>query len=195
MALYKLIKQSAGFAKKLIEKQLPPNMHFHNLLHTQYVVNAVSEIGFQCKINNRDMAIIQIAAWFHDTGYCYAYVGHEDNSIGIAATFLKQEDADGSFTDEVMACIAATKMPQYPQSLLQQIMCDADMFHLADDDYLAYAERLRAEWEYNLNKQYSDDEWRRTNLNMLIQHKYFTDYGKTVLQEHKLVNIDRLLLS
>lgn len=193
MALYKLVKQASKFAKTLINNQLPQTMHFHNLLHTQYLVNAVTEIGFQCKISSREMAIIQTAAWFHDTGYCYAYIGHEDNSIGIAATFLKQEDADASFTDEVVGCIAATKMPQSPQNLLQQIMCDADMFHLADDDYPTYASRLRAEWEFTLTKKYSDEQWRQLNLNMLVQHKYFTDYGKTVLQGHKLANIDKLL--
>jgi uncharacterized protein len=97
------------------------------------------------------------------------------------------------FIDEVTGCIAATKMPQSPQNLLQQIMCDADMFHLADDNYPGYASRLRTEWELILNKQYSDEQWRQINLNMLIQHKYFTDYGKIVLQEHKLANIDKLL--
>ncbi|MGY4537868.1 uncharacterized protein ACVW0P_002287 [Mucilaginibacter sp. UYNi724] len=193
MALYKLVRQAAKFSTNLLSNQLPPNMRFHNLLHTQYVVNAVTEIGFNCKLNDRDMAVVQTAAWFHDSGYCYAYLGHEDNSIGIAATFLKHEDAEGSFTDEVVACITATKMPQSPQNLLQQIMCDADMFHLADDDYPAYASRLRTEWELVLSQRYSDEQWRQTNLNMLIQHKYFTDYGKTTLQQHKLANIDKLL--
>jgi uncharacterized protein len=193
MALYKLVRLAAKFSKTLMTNQLSSDMHFHNLLHTQYVVNAVTDIGCHYRITDRDMAIIKTAAWFHDTGYCYAYTGHEDSSIGIAATFLKQENCDAQFVDEVIGCITATKMPQSPQSLLQQIMCDADMSHLADVDYPAYASRLRTEWELALNKQYSDERWRQINLNMLIQHKYFTDYGKIVLQEHKLNNIDKLL--
>lgn len=193
MALYKLVRLAAKFSKDLLNTHLSKNMHFHNLSHTQYVVNAVTEIGFKCKISDLEMVIVQTAAWFHDTGYCYAYLGHEDNSIGIAATFLKQVDAAASFTNEILACIEATKMPQAPQTLLQQIMCDADMFHLADDDYPAYAERLRSEWDLVLNQRYTDEQWRKTNLNMLIQHKYFTDFGKTELQEHKLTNIDVLL--
>jgi uncharacterized protein len=96
MALEKLVQQAAEFVKNLLNRQLSQNMHFHNLLHTQNVVNAVTEIGIHSKISNLEMAVIQVAAWFHDTGYCYAYNGHEDSSIGIAATFLKQEDCDGS---------------------------------------------------------------------------------------------------
>jgi uncharacterized protein len=91
MALYKLVRLASKFSKNLLNNHLSKDMHFHNLLQT--------------------------AAWFHDTGYCYAYIGHEDNSIGIAATFLKQENTYGDFTEEVMACIAATKMPQSPQNL------------------------------------------------------------------------------
>lgn len=193
MALYKLVRQAAKFSKTLINNQLPSNMRFHNLLHTEYVVNAATTIGRHYRISDHDMAIIKTAAWFHDTGYCYVYNGHEDSSIGIAATFLKQENCNGQFIDEVTGCIAATKVPQSPQNLLQQIMCDADMSHLADDDYLAYASRLRTEWELALNKLYSDERWRQINLDMLIQHKYFTDYGKIVLQERKLINIDKLL--
>jgi len=193
MALHKLVRLASKFVKNLLNNQLYSNMHFHNILHTQYVVNAVTEICFQCKISDHEMAILKTAAWFHDTGYCYAYSGHEDSSIGIVATFLKQEDANPEFTNDVIACIESTKMPQSPKNLLQQIMCDADMFDLADNDYPTYAAQLRSEWELILNKRYSDEEWRQTNLNMLIQHKYFTNYGKTVLQEHKLANIDKLL--
>lgn len=184
---------AAEYAKAMIEERLPENMFFHNLLHSQYVVNAVIEIGLKCGISEREMAVVQIAAWFHDTGYCYVYSGHEDRSMSIATTFLTQNNADADFIREVLGCINATKMPQLPQSLLQQIICDADMFHLADDHYPDYAARLRSEWEHALNKRYSDQAWHQTNLNLLIRHKYFTNYGETVLQEHKLANINKLL--
>jgi uncharacterized protein len=193
MALYKLVRLASKFSRNLLSTKLSQNMHFHDLLHTQYVVNAVTEIGFRCKITDREMAIVQTAAWFHDTGYCYEYMGHEDNSIRIVSIFLMQENADATFTDEVLGCINATKMPQSPQNLLQQILCDADMFHLADDDYQSYAEQLRNEWELILNQRYTDEQWRQTNLEMLVGHKYFTAFGRTFLQEYKLANIDELL--
>jgi uncharacterized protein len=193
MGSEKLFNNAAKFVKALLDRQLPQNMHFHNLQHTQYVVNAATQIGLQSKISKEEMTIIKIAAWFHDTGYCYAYTGHEDNSIAIAATFLKQENCDENFINKVVACINSTKIPQNPQSLLQEIMCDADMFHLADDAYLDFALRLKMEWEVKLDKKYSDGEWKELNLNLLIKHKYFTQYGKSVLQNHKLSNIDKLL--
>jgi uncharacterized protein len=90
MALYKLVRLASKFSKNLLNNHLSKNMHFHNLLQT--------------------------AAWFHDTGYCYAYIGHEDNSIDIAAILLKQDDTYGDFTEEVMACIAAIKCHNLPRT-------------------------------------------------------------------------------
>jgi uncharacterized protein len=194
MASAILIRRASSFVTSLLSGQLPAEMYFHNLMHTQDVVNAAEEIGRNSGVDKKEMDIVKLAAWFHDTGYCYAYTGHEDNSIAIAATFLKQQNCDEDIINGVMDCIVSTKMPQLPQNLVEQVMCDADMFHLAKDDYLNYALRLRMEWEAKLPKKHTDEEWRELNLNWMIRHKYFTKYGQTVLQEKKLANIDRLLI-
>jgi hypothetical protein len=67
------------------------------------------------------------------------------------------------------------------------------MHHLSDKEYLIYATRLRKEWEFKLNRKYTAAEWQENSLNLLIKHQYFTDYGKSVLQQGKLNNIDKLL--
>lgn len=184
---------SEEYVKNLFADQLPDDMFFHNLIHTGLVVKAACEIGAVCEVEKQEMIILQIAAWFHDTGYCYIYDGHEDKSISNAVTFLKQLKADEKFINSVTGCIDATRMPQKPESLIQQILCDADMYHLSVDNYLSYSENLRKEWKAKMGKSYSNIEWRELNVTMLVNHKYFTDYGQRVLQQNKLKNIDRML--
>ena len=37
--------------------------------------------------------------------------------------------------ESVLACIGATIMPQQPTNLLEEIICDADLYHLSLDEY------------------------------------------------------------
>ncbi|MDB5148878.1 MAG: hypothetical protein JWQ57_2898 [Mucilaginibacter sp.] len=165
-------------------------MYFHNLGHTQRVVYAAIEISAHGKLKRQELTILTIAAWFHDTGYLYHYKGHEDTSMIIAGTFLMQHHYNNDFIQQVWDCIEATKVPQSPKNLIQQIICDADMHHFASPDYLKCAHNLKMEWEIYLGKQCSDEEWYNVNLNLLQQHQYFTEYGKTVLQAGKEKNIE-----
>ncbi|SCW37574.1 hypothetical protein [Mucilaginibacter sp. NFR10] len=190
MSAISIVKRTAAYVTSLMEENLPATMYFHNLEHTQRVINAAIEIAGHNKLKRQELTILTVAAWFHDTGYLYHYKGHEDTSMVIAGTFLMQHHYNNDFIQQVWDCIEATKVPQSPQNLIQQIICDADMHHLASVNYLDFAHDLKQEWEVHLDKQYSDKEWHTLNLSLLQQHQYFTEYGKTVLQAMKKKNIE-----
>ncbi|MEO3406325.1 HD domain-containing protein [Mucilaginibacter sp. CAU 1740] len=192
MPAINIVQKAAAYVKMLLKNGLPANMYFHNLQHTQHVVNAAIEIAKQSGLNRDQTTIVKIAAWFHDTGYLYQYKGHEDTSIVIAGTFLMQHHYGNDFIQQVWDCIEATKVPQLPNNLTQQVICDADMSHFADTNYQDFAGRLKQEWEARLDKRYADNEWHDMNLHILQHHQYFTDYGKTVLQPLKQKNIELL---
>ncbi|OOQ57987.1 HD domain-containing protein [Mucilaginibacter pedocola] len=188
-----LLRDAETYVTQLLSSQLSADMHFHNMVHTRRVVAATKDIVAHSPISKSDARIVEIAAWFHDTGYCYAYAGHEDSSIAIAATFLTQQGMDEGFINKVTGCIRATQMPQNPQNLLEQILCDADLYHLSVPEYTERSALLRREWAIRLKKAYTDREWTQSNISLLTHHTYFTNYGKTVLQKRKLDNIDALL--
>jgi hypothetical protein len=74
-----------------------------------------------------------------------------------------------------------------PQTLLEEIMCDADHDYLGRPDYHVIAKKLRAEME-QFGKTFDDEEWIHYQLNFLQNHhRYYTetaqnirDYGKSV---------------
>ncbi|WP_204306740.1 hypothetical protein, partial [Klebsiella pneumoniae] len=73
-----------------------------------------------------------LAAWFHDTGFSSGQAeGHEETSVQIATQFLQSRHTDEGIMQRVASCIRATKMPQSPVSLIEKILCDADLQHLA----------------------------------------------------------------
>lgn len=80
-------------------------------------------------------------------------------------------------------------MPQSPNNLLEEILCDADMSALGKKTSFERSELLRIEWEKALGKTMSDEEWLRGDLNFLISHKYFTRYAQEIYDQKKLENI------
>lgn len=167
---------------------LSPELYFHNQEHTAGVFDAVTEIGSAMAINENELSIVQIAALFHDTGYLQLYKGHEELSASIAHDYLLKNHVSDAFISEVSSCIFATRMPQHPAAELQEIICDADLKHLATDDYIFQASLLRKEWELVLGRTFTDRQWYLENLQLFSKHTYFTSYAQQHWQKGKEKN-------
>lgn len=188
-----LIEAVAQFVGKLLKEELDSKLYFHNQNHTMNVVNAVRKIGENTNLTAEELLIVEVAAWFHDVGYIKQYKGHEQVSIKIAQQFLKELRMDSAFINNVVSCISATEYPQSPKNKMEMVLCDADFYHLAQQDYNKFESALRLEWEELLNIVYQEQEWNQMNLRMLMSHDYFTIYGKEKLQPLKDNNIQKLL--
>lgn len=180
------------FVKELFHTGLSDTMYFHNFNHTLIVLDAVLEIGLNAGLSNSDLKILAYAAIFHDTGYTEKYIGHEEMSIAIAEDFLSKTDLDSKAILKIKDCIFATKYPQFPRDILEQIICDADFYHFSMNEYQQYAKALKEEWQQNIGLIYSEEQWNRLNLEMLENHKYFTDYAKLNWQINKEQNIKNI---
>ncbi|GAA4310248.1 hypothetical protein GCM10023149_04850 [Mucilaginibacter gynuensis] len=180
-----IIQDVSFFVNGLFDRALPKELTFHQKRHTEEVVEQVLFIGEQSIILEEQLQMLEIAAWFHDSGYCYTYINHEVKSIDIAVDFLKTRDCPADYIQKIEYLITATRLPQNPFSRVEEIICDADMAHLASDNYPAYSERLRKEWAIYLNKTYTDEEWDKLNIDFLTKHHYFSKYGQQVLEPLK----------
>ncbi|QIL41411.1 HD domain-containing protein [Pedobacter sp. HDW13] len=188
-----LLGKVETFVKGLLEQELHNNMYFHNFEHTLLVVEAVKIIGKQSNLSENELLLLTLSAFLHDVGYTKQYIGHELASAEIARSFLLENGFEHHQIEVVINCIMATKYPQLPNTDLEKIICDADFYHFSFQNYIAFAARLKKEWEQNLNLVYSDREWDAINIKMLAGHEYFTDYGKKTLQKKKNLNIEKLI--
>ncbi|QEM06170.1 hypothetical protein DIU31_022610 [Mucilaginibacter rubeus] len=187
-----LIKKTEQYITTLLTGKLPAGMVYHNLEHTRLMVDAVQDLTTHMLFNEWEQDILLVAAWFHDSGYCYTYHGHEAISMTLAGDFLRSLGKKELFINPVNDCIRATQMPQVPHTHFQAVMCDADMRHLALSDYATHAERLRTEWANVLHKEYSEGDWTRQNLQFMTDHSYFTAYAKAHWETEKQKNINHL---
>ncbi len=186
-----LIQKSKTYAESVLS-QLTDEYAYHNINHTKKVAEAAEKLGKICHLDDDQMETVLIAAWIHDTGYIMGKEGHESNAIESATRLLKEWGASDKKIKEVNAAIKATEMPQSPKDIVGMVLCDADLYHLSNGDLFETGQRLRKELEMTRSKTYTDEEWIANNLAFLENHTYFTDYGKTVLEETKRKNIKKL---
>ncbi|ARS37563.1 HD domain-containing protein [Pontibacter actiniarum] len=186
----KLSAQAQAYCSHLLQHKLPPGLFYHNILHTQAVAEAAVAIGLGCGLPPQSLQVLQMAAWFHDTGYAYKYKGHEQESCALAKEFLREQNADDLLLGQVIACIAATKQPQAPKSLLEKILCDADMCHLGQTSYAGSSDLLRKEIEVFTGEEFSDAAWHRQNVQFLSEHSYFTAFARKTFDAQKKLNLE-----
>lgn len=168
---------------------------YHDIHHTEAVVAAVRQIGGHYQLNERDMFVVVIAAWFHDMGYFMAGTSnkHEQKGAEQAAVFLKEKEVDDAVITEVKNCILATMMPQRPVTLAEQIVCDADLFHLGTDDFSEHNKQMRKEYEATTNTKVDKAAWRKDTIRFLQSHQFHTDYCRELLTPKKQQNLEKLL--
>ncbi|RZL29323.1 MAG: phosphohydrolase [Pedobacter sp.] len=168
------------------------NLVYHNLEHTQDVVNATMQIANHYQLNDKDFFIVVAGAWFHDTGYFEDPNNHEQKSADLAIDFLKSIEVKPDVRDQIMQVILSTRMPQLPTNQLENILCDADLFHLGTEDFRKKGKLMHKEvellYDININKK----EWRRKDIDFLENHQYHTDYCNLLLNDQKLKNLEKL---
>jgi predicted metal-dependent HD superfamily phosphohydrolase len=176
----------------LFRSQKDKTFIYHNLAHTESVVKASSQIANHYQLNEKDFFIVTTAAWFHDTGYFTDYKNHEAKGGEMAATFLRNNYLDEVTVTAVVNCILATRVPQSPKNQLEEIVCDADLFHLGTDDFPENNKLMRKETETKKGINISKDEWRQGTILLFEMHHYFTDYCQLLLNDKKRENLEKL---
>jgi predicted metal-dependent HD superfamily phosphohydrolase len=187
-----IIVAAERYVKRFYNENFQGNLPFHDFRHFENVVYAVQLIGEACELSEEDLEVLQLSAWFHDLGYFESPEGHERRSADLAVVFLNGQNYPEEQIDKVKGCILATRLPQSPENLLQQILCDADLSHLGNAHYWDRCGRLRQEMAIARGIVMSDPEWVEFEINFLMQHSYHTDVARELFNEQKLKHIKQL---
>ena len=185
-----LIEQSEDFVSNLLKDKLSNLYSYHNFNHTLTVVNAVKVLCKKENVKENEKEMLLVAAWFHDTGYVDGYENHEQESVKIATSFLKEKEQSDEFITAVSNLIMATVKEYIPKTHLEKIIKDADFAHLVGTEYETTCELLRIELKNTWNLDFSNAEWAKENLNFLMnKHRFYTDYALRKWQPLKEKNL------
>ncbi len=187
-----IIKQAEEHVNVLFETVSNGNLLYHNLDHTRKVVDHANEIASHYELSEREIIVLNLAAWFHDTGHLYSDpAGHEQKSTELMREWLSGKPEYADYADETEKVILATKLSTAPNGLLQEIIKDADTFHLGTSDFKKMDKLLRKELSLR-NLGISKVDWKRNTIILLESHQFYTSYCSNLLEAEKLKNMGKV---
>lgn len=174
-----------------LRDELPQHLTYHTLQHTMDVYHRCDEIAEKEGLGGKMLDLLLIAAVYHDAGYLYQRVDHEKLSCEIAKDVLPQYGYINEDIEDVCRIIMATKLPQSPTSLAEQIICDADLDYLGRNDFFETGEGLYQEM-LHADVVSSRGDWDKIQIQFLEQHHYFTATSQKLRNLKKQENLNQL---
>jgi uncharacterized protein len=182
--------------KKIIKKlrqELSRELYYHRAEHSIRVVKDVAIIGQAEGVTKDELILVKTAALLHDAGFLECPCLNEPLACEIAEKILPKYNYTPEQIKLVNGMILATAIPQKPESLLQEIICDADLTYLGKGDVKPQAENLRQEMELVLNRTFTNLEWIDFQLDFLRAHCFFTPYARKHLNPGKAEYVESLV--
>ena len=186
--LFKSIKQPI---LQRLENELDPGLGYHNLAHTIDVLEQAEIIAKQENVKDEHaLLLLKTAAVFHDSGFLFVYKNHEEKSCEIALEALKNIFSEEDIK-KVCGMIMATKIPQTPHTLSEQIICDADLDYLGRNDFEPISKNLYREFmTFKIIPE--DSIWDHIQIKFFESHHYFTGTSVRKRNDKKIEHLNIL---
>lgn len=189
-----IVAKAEDFVVSLLSEKLDNNFLYHNLPHTQRVVEKAQELAELAKLTPDDTEKLLVASWFHDTGFTMNSDNHEEAGVKIVTDFLQKNNAEANFITTVTNLILATKLDSIPKSNLEKLIKDADCSHLGSKNYEEFSQLLHKEIELNSDKKISETDWLAKNIDFLTnEHRFLSNEASKKWEKQKSKNLAQLL--
>lgn len=175
-----------------LASELDEDLLYHGVHHTRDdVLPAASRLARLSGLSGESRLLLLTSALFHDAGFVAQYRENEPIAVAMMKEMVPKYSYSREQSDRVAEIILATRMPQRPAGLLQQLMCDADLDSLGRGDYSVTNRNLYLELQA-VGESISSDEWQHQQLAFLNSHKYHTCAARLYGAAGKSANIARL---
>ncbi len=183
-------RQAKLFIIDKLRKDLSSQLHYHSLRHTLDVWRVAGQLCRREGVSRRDTVLVKTAALFHDAGFVHnKHIGHEHEGCLIAQAELPKFGYAEADIKTICNMIMATKIPQSPANLLEEILCDADLDYLGRSDFYMIGKMLFDELQaYHLIGD--EQAWNRLQVGFLGGHRFHT---RTNAREREPVKREHLM--
>ncbi|MBO0932568.1 HD domain-containing protein [Fibrella aquatilis] len=179
------LQHACDYMLNRLARELDSRLTYHNLAHTTDVMAQTARIAQAEGITNpTQLALLQTAACYHDSGFLNVYDQHEAEGCRIATDTLPRFGYSPAQINTICRLISATKIPQSPTDKLGEILCDADLDYLGRSDYSTISGHLLTEW-LAFDRIPDPAQWGAIQRNFLSQHRYFTATNRRLRSHSK----------
>jgi uncharacterized protein len=179
------------FIIQKLQSEIPQTLSYHGVHHTLEVLEVCNQYIKRLKIAKREAELLRTAALLHDTGFIWTYTKHEERGVSFAREILPDWGFHENEIDRISKMILATRIPQKPQNLLEEILCDADLDYLGTNRFYTIGSTLYREL-LTFKLIDNEDSWDKIQINFLSHHRYHTKYGKKYREPQKRHNLESI---
>ncbi len=168
-----------------LRAELSEQLGYHGIHHTLDVLKMAAEICESEGVRGHALMLVKTAALFHDAGFVKnKHAGHEAEGCLMAQQVLPNLGYSDSDIETICGMIMATKIPQSPQTLMEEILCDADLDYLGRPDFFKIGNSLFEELQaYNILQD--EQSWNRLQVGFLAAHRFHTVTNQTLREPVK----------
>lgn len=175
-----------------LQTGLPSKLSYHSYAHTLDVLDRVESLGRAEGVSEEELPLLRVAAAYHDAGFLISNRDHER----LGCRMVEKDLYPFGFSKEAIATICgmimATKVPQQAQTLLEEVICDADLDYLGREDFYSIGGRLYEELKaYHLLE--TEEEWNHLQIKFLRKHTYWTATNITLREPEKQKRLAELI--
>lgn len=174
-----------------IEAELPPFLYYHSFAHVLDVYKSMLLLAEAEGVGGEDLELLKIAVYYHDCGFVVRLQEHEAAGCDIARNTLPEFGYSYHQIERICGMIMATRLPQSPKNLAEQIICDADLDYLGREDFWSIGNNLYKELSH-LDIVKSEQDWNRLQLSFLQNHTYFTKSARQSRQSQKMEHLSKV---
>jgi len=195
---------AADHAIDFLKQKLIPALAYHDVNHTLDVVRACDQLAELEGVDEENRRLLLVAAYFHDTGltaitsidqdvFNAARAVHEAKGAEIAREVLPRFGFQAEELEFIDRLILATKWNHEPQSLLEQIISDADISSIGreTDYFLSTSDALRAELSA-FGFEDADRDWLENQKEFIGNYDFHTNSAHRLFDENRLRNVTAL---
>lgn len=174
-----------------LDRELSPRLFYHGKHHTLEVLENAEALCRQEGVNEQETLLVKTAALYHDSGFTITNIEHEQLGCALARKTLPSFGYSSQHIHAICGMIMATKIPQTPHTLLEEILCDADLDYLGRSDFHQIADTLFLELQM-LGLVNDINLWNRIQVDFLRSHQYFTATTKRQRNATKQTHLTEL---
>ncbi len=184
-------QQAYEYIINRMTKEISPAFYYHNVPHVLDVLDSAIRIAKAEKISDSDLELLKVAVLFHDSGFIKSPINHEATSCVFALDYLPGIGYSSDEIDIICKLIMATRVPHQPESLLEEIICDADLDYLGREDFFTTGNKIFRELFEQGNIE-DEKAWNELQVKFLSAHRYFTATSIASRQEKKDSHLEQV---
>jgi hypothetical protein len=163
--------------EEYVENMMTDNsskLFFHHFRHTWDVYQQVDLLAHSENIKDENLLLMKTAALLHDIGYPVSYSDDiQTLSEDFARETLKIFQYQPQQTEKICQLMKATHYESIPNGIMEEIMHDANLMYLGQEDYATQMICLFREQEEH-GIPVDKTAWAKDHINRLNNHQFYT---------------------